>query len=75
MDKNLYTGVPFSTSLLDFDKYLVHSEDNKAELYSQIKDCQVDKLKIRCDIWRLCLGVINIDSPWEEKAEQLQRER
>lgn len=35
----------------------------------------MDSLKIRCDVWRLCLGIINIDSDFEGKAQQLQNER
>ena len=71
MDKPVYKGIEFSASLLDFDEYIVHSEKNKTEFYSLIKDCQIDSLKIRCDVWRLCLGIIDIDLTWEEKAWQL----
>jgi hypothetical protein len=73
MEKSLYPGIPFSTSILDFDKFVVHSEDSKEQLFNMIKDCQVTNHKIRCDVWRLCLGIFNIDSTWEQKAEQLHK--
>lgn len=60
----LRTGCPQSFSLLDFDKYIVHSADNKDELISLIKQGQVDKIKCRFNVWRLCLGVLDFDSSW-----------
>lgn len=75
MDRTLYKGIPFSASLLDFDEYIINSKENKGKLFSIIKQCGVSNLKIRCDVWRMCLGIFNVDSNWEEKLQQLEKER
>lgn len=75
MDKTRYKGIPFLSSLLEFDEYIVHSEENKAKLYSLIKECQLDTIKIRCDAWRICFGILEVNSTWEEKVAKVQGER
>lgn len=61
--------------MLDFDKYFVNSLESKEELFQLIREGQVDRIKNRFNVWRLCLGVIGLDSGWEGKVNELKESR
>ena len=53
-----------------FDRYIVHSAENKIELWKRIKTCDTQGIP-RFSLWRILLDVIPVDGDWEAKKEAL----
>lgn len=53
----------------------MNSSEYKNPLAEAIRKAELETLRIRFCVWRMLLGVINIDADWATKSDQLQKLR
>ena len=53
---------------------MVHSQDNKSDLFATIKAAQCEGLP-RFNVWRMLLEVIPINGSWDDKKTALEASR
>jgi hypothetical protein len=53
--------LPYAASASSFSKFIVNSKDSKLKLAEEIKNCGIDSLKIRFNVWRMLIGVCSIN--------------
>ncbi|CAD8183912.1 unnamed protein product [Paramecium pentaurelia] len=61
--------------LINFRKFILNQNWNINELQELILNCQLSSIKLRFSIWRLFLGIFQIDDSIEQKIIKLNQNR